>query len=353
MNKFLSWIFLFSLASFNAQDFDNPEDIVFDETSQNYFVSNTGNGQIVKVSANGDKSNLGLKGIASHGIVLWNDQIIACNGREVNIINKENGDIEKSISVPQAAFLKDIVQIDPTCFLISDFTKKTIFKLKLNTSGNYEVSVWMELAVIPTGLCADKRYLYFLQWGKEGAVSRVNLATKTIENVFITEFANLLNVTQDDAYLYISALNRNEILKFNKDFNSEAIEIENSNVLHPGGLVFNKFENRLIMTDVGLDRFEIVVSEKNKIEEQVISLNAFPNPVEYNSLITYHLDKGGEVIFQLFNCKGQLVKTVRREFEQEGENQFLLEKDNLSDGLYYLHLSSETVSEAIPITFVR
>ena len=92
---------------------------------------------------------------------------------------------------------------------------------------------------------------------------------------------------------------------------------------------------------------------KFKASNTSLELSAFPNPVAYNSRISYHLDKSGEVIIQLFNCKGQLIKTVRKEVESAGENQFILEKENLSDGLYFLHLSSENLSEAIPITFVR
>jgi len=354
MNKLTSIIFLFFFVVSNAQVFDNPEGLFFDEANGNYYVSNTRTGQIVKINSNGEKSNLGYRNLGSHGIEMWNGNLLACFGNTLNIIDAEKGHKIKGIEFQQAKFLKDITKIDDGCYLLTDFSEKKIFKLRLGENGNYEISEWLNVGAVPTGIYSDEKYVYYTIWGAEGAISRVNKKNKAIENVFVTEYSNLLDITSDGEYLYVSVWKQNDVIKFKKDFSTEPSVIENAKILHPGGLHFNKNKNELVMTDLGLNRFNPSGNEKKEEPSFVsLELNAFPNPVAYNTRISYHLDSGGEVIFQLFNCKGQLIKTVRRQIEQAGNNQFILEKENLSDGLYFLHASSENMSEAIPITFVR
>ena len=317
MNKIISIIFLFAFTSLIAQEFDNPEDLFYDDATDSYYISNTGTGQIVKIDAEGNKSNLGYKNLGSHGIEMWNGNILACFGNKLNVIDADNGNKIKSIKFQQAKFLKDITKIDDGCYLLTDFSEKKIFKLKIGENGNYEISEWLNVGTIPNGIYADDSYVYLTIWGAEGAISRINKKSKTIENVFVTEYANLLNITSDGEHLYISVWKQNDVIKFKKDFSAEPIILENNTVLHPGGLHFDDKKNKLIMTDLGLNRFNPEGKEKEeKISTANLELNAFPNPVVYNTRISYHLDTSGEVVFQLFNCKGKLIKTVRRKLNR-------------------------------------
>lgn len=354
MNKIFSVIFLFSFSALVCQDFDNPEELFFDSTSETYYISNTGTGQIIKVNNEGVKSNVGSKNTGSHGIEMWEGNLLACFGNKLNIIDTDTGKKIKSIVFQQAKFLKDITKIDNGCYLLTDFSEKKIFKLKLSENGNYEISDWLNIGSIPNGIYSDEEYIYLTTWGAEGAIYRVSKSTKAIENVIVTEHSNLMNITSDGDFLYISVWKQNDVIKFKKDFSEEPMTIENNTVLHPGGIHFSESKQELVMTDLGLNRFNPNFETKQEdFSSTNLELNAFPNPVAYNTRISYHLDTSGEVVIQLFNCKGQLVKTVRKQTEQAGDNQFILEKDSLSDGLYFLHVSSENMSEAIPITFVR
>jgi len=354
MNNIFSFIFLFSFSALIGQEFDNPEDLFFDVVSNTYYVSNTGTGQIIKIDSGGAKSELGNRNVGSHGLEMWNGNLLACFGNTVNIIDTEKGNKIKSIVFQQAKFLKDITQIDDGCYLLTDFSEKKIFKLKLNKNGNYEISDWLNVGAIPNGIFSDNEYVYFTKWGAEGAIFRVKKETKAIENVFVTEYSNLMNITSDGEYLFVSVWKQNDVIKLKKDFSEEPTVIENNKVLHPAGIHFNEEKQELLMTDIGLNRFSPAINKKTEGPSSLkLELSAFPNPVAYNTRISYHLETTGEVVIQLFNCKGQLVKTVRKQTEQAGDNQFILDKDSLSDGLYFLHVSSETSSEAIPITFVR
>lgn len=354
MTRIITFIFFIATLGTQAQKFDNPEDLIYSPEQECYFISNTADGQIIKVEIDGSTSNFGRKNLGSHGLEIWNGHLLACFGKTINVLDLNDGHLVKSIDIGQAKFLKDIVAADEKCFFISDFSERKIFKLKITTLNNYELIDWMSTGVIPTGMAIKNEHLYFAQWGQEAGIFKVDLDTKDVDKVLVTNYSNLLSLAIDNENnIYASLWKRNEVLKFHPDLNDDPEIIENKEVLYPGGLYFDEASSTLKMTDLGLDRFNAVPAAEKKVIGKQPELNAFPNPVIYNSLITYHLNESGEVMIQLFNCKGQLVRTVRQQFQEKGENQFLLEKDGLTNGLYFLHLSSNEMSKAMPITFIQ
>ncbi|NND76891.1 MAG: T9SS type A sorting domain-containing protein [Flavobacteriales bacterium] len=354
MNKAFTIIFLCLAYFLNGQKFNNPEDLIYNQESDRYFISNTVDGQIVTSNSKGDLQNFGTKMMGSHGLEIWNGHLLALYKNKVNILNLKSGTLLKTITIEDAKFLKDITAAEDDCFFISDFSDRSIFKLKMTGLNNYELIDWLDTGVIPTGLCYKDGQLYFAQWGQEAGIFQVNVNTKEVETVLVTNYSNLLSLAiGNDNSIYASSWKNNDILKYNLDLNDDPELISDPQVLYPGGLFFNEHTSQLMMTDIGLNRFHNPKMEEKKVNKTSPEMNAFPNPVAYNSLITYHLDHAGEVMIQLFNCKGQLVRTVRQNSSEPGENQFLLEKGGLSNGLYFLHVSSKDKSEAMPITFIQ
>ncbi|MEM7163558.1 MAG: T9SS type A sorting domain-containing protein, partial [Bacteroidota bacterium] len=353
MDKIVFPIFLLFSFGLLSQDLNNPEELYYHPESKSYFISNTSDGQLFRANKNQPLSIFSSKGMGSHGIAAWSDRLLALKGDRINLLDIETGALLGEIQISGAKFLKDIVQLDGNCFLISDFSTKKIFKLKFNRNSSYEISEWLKLGLIPCGLMCDEDFLYVAHWGQEGAISRIDLSSKEVKNVFLTNKSNLMNIASDGEFLFVNAWKENEVIQLNKDFKSEPTYIQNPKVLYPGGLCFDRAADKLRMTDMGLNRFNQPFEKSTLLEDRSAELNAFPNPVTYNSRISYHLDEEGEVIIQLFNCKGQLLKTVKRKFEEAGDQQFILEKENLSDGLYFLQIRSDSFSEAIPLTFVH
>lgn len=351
-----SLVLIFSICFLITQgQIQNPESIVFNENANAYFISNTTSGKIHQVDDNGNVLDFSNSDTGSHGLTSWEDYLLACNGNEINIINAQSAKLEKSIQIQQARFLKDITGDNNGNFYITDFTKRKIFKLSLKSKDIYEVVDWLNTDDIPSGIhfCKAENKLYYLIWGNEARVIQIDPETKNVTRSTDTGFSNLLDITSDNlGNIYITCWKQQEILKYSPQLEPGPEVIIEREVLNPGGIFFHVNDQFLSMTDAGLNRV-FVKNKKSDRPSLNASLTAFPNPVTYNSLISYHLNESGDVILQLYNAKGQLVKTIQNTFQEAGDYQMLLEIEDLNDGLYFLHLSNSRESEAIPLTFIR
>jgi len=79
-------------------------------------------------------------------------------------------------------------------------------------------------------------------------------------------------------------------------------------------------------------------------------LNAFPNPFNPNTNIRYSLKLGGKVTINIYNIKGQLVKTYVNEHTLPGYYQVSwdgrdLQGKPMASGIYLYQLKSSDYSE--------
>lgn len=67
-------------------------------------------------------------------------------------------------------------------------------------------------------------------------------------------------------------------------------------------------------------------------------LKAFPNPAKDHITVLYHLDNPGRSRLELFDIRGASVGVLHDGVQPPGEQQFDMELDNLSNGIYFLRL---------------
>ena len=103
--RFLSFVLSIIVFYVNAQSFNNSESVAFDKSTGFYFVSNVGDGTILKVDKKGVVSEFvhgydSFLGVKLHKRVLYCDENKKTGNNVIRGFDKENGHPVFSISIP-------------------------------------------------------------------------------------------------------------------------------------------------------------------------------------------------------------------------------------------------------------
>lgn len=93
---------------------------------------------------------------------------------------------------------------------------------------------------------------------------------------------------------------------------------------------------------------------QNPLPERLLSLNAYPNPFNPDIKIDFYLPADSDVKLQVFNIKGQIIKTIVSKTLEKGLHQYTFngkdeQQKNLSSGLYFVKIvtKDKTISQKI------
>ncbi len=87
-----------------------------------------------------------------------------------------------------------------------------------------------------------------------------------------------------------------------------------------------------------------------EIKKNNFQLSVFPNPVSETPSVSYFLTQASDVSFDIYNMLGTKIKTISLEKQVIGKHETTLDFDNLSNGVYFLKITSAGASEIIKLT---
>ncbi len=91
---------------------------------------------------------------------------------------------------------------------------------------------------------------------------------------------------------------------------------------------------------------DIIVTEEMGIEEDVyvadnILLSVYPTPAVENIWVDYTLPKRGDVSLKIYNIQGQEVTSLYNGTRDAGNYSTVWERTDVTNGIYFLHLSTD------------
>jgi hypothetical protein len=87
-------------------------------------------------------------------------------------------------------------------------------------------------------------------------------------------------------------------------------------------------------------------SSKFSIQYSVFSISASPNPFNAVTTIQIELPQRSDVKLELYNIKGQLVRTIYSGIQNAGSPKFRFEADNLPSGVYFYKIKAESLESS-------
>lgn len=96
----------------------------------------------------------------------------------------------------------------------------------------------------------------------------------------------------------------------------------------------------------------------NTIIPQVFSLNAYPNPFNPLTTISYKLEKASSVSIKIYNLKGEAIRTVLTTSQAKGNHNTEWDGTddwgkNVSNGVYYIKLESDNKTAIRKVTLIK
>ena len=236
-----------------GQFYNGPESIEYNSVDNSYFISNSGNGQILKLNADESLSVfVNNVGNGPHGLEIVEDVLYACSGGRIKGYDLSSGEQVLNYNVG-GAFLNGITHfIDGggSWLFITDFSAKKLYRYHIDTQEHLEI---MSFTKNPNGIYHDfyDDRLIIVFWGNNAGVYEIDVTDETstvlIEN---TQLNNLDGITMDECGNFlISAWSTNSIHRFSNDFSESEVIVNGLN--NPADIHYNWINNTLAIPNSG------------------------------------------------------------------------------------------------------
>ncbi len=250
MNKFFTlFLITFSSSLLWAQSYNGPESVDYDQTTNRYFISNTGNGQILARNASGVLSVF-KSGISPspYGIEMaWGNLYACCGGwvkgwdmSGTQVLNVNLG----------ASFLNGLAHDNNGNLYATDFNGYKIYKINIST-GNYSTFV-SGLTAKPNGIIYDAANdrLVFVSWGSNASVRSVSMADSSVSVIATTNYTNCDGIAMDGAgNFFVSYWGAQSVVKFDNNFANPTVVA--SGLSSPADIYYNIYTDTLAIPNSG------------------------------------------------------------------------------------------------------
>lgn len=347
-------ILLFQFGSV-AQELRSPESIVFDSDRDRYLVSSTLDGDIKSVSSSGDLSSFGVQSKGSHGLVIEGEFVFACYESTVFCYDLDTEELLGTYSIPGARFLNGVCTDGKGYLYLTDFSRRMIYRMQVDKENGemIDASHWFSSDRILNGIAYDKfrDELLALTWGNDAVILCLDRQTGRLKHRVETGFGNLESIYVDhNGDAYVTAWSPAAILRFDQGVRTAPVSWISAGIHRPTGLIITEEGEAIHLSS---DSEKVFGLEKSvSAHGKDLRLNAFPNPVSINSLISYDLRESGYVNIAVYDCQGKLVKNLMHADMDAGSHKFFYERGDYPSGLYFINLQTEEGSESIAVTLV-
>jgi len=238
---------------------DAPESVTYDQTTRHYYVTNAGNGAIIRVDENGNHQTIrdapATNG-SCRGIHLLNDKLYAACNAGVVEIDLATGTPSSVIPIPGQGFINDITADVNGMLYVGDGGANADVVYQVNPADQ----TFVNYATIngPNGLYydeADNRLLVTTS----GQIHSISLDDASVTPVVNTGHQALDGLTRDlDGNLYFSSWLSEGVYRFDPDFNVPA-QLVQGNYDGPADIFFNMATNELVVPVFNENRLDILV----------------------------------------------------------------------------------------------
>lgn len=352
---------LFSATMF-SQTYNSPESIEFDYANNRWFIANNGgNNILMRNSATGAMAvfvSTGFSGGGPHGLEIVGDTLYACAGGSLRAYNINTAALVFATSLG-ATFLNGITHDLSGNLFITDYSGNKIYRFNTNTRQfNAFVSTGLSS---PNGIIFDQpnNRCVFVQW--TGAIRSVLLSDSTVSTlVASTGLSSIDGITKDGAgnYYYLSSWSpASRITRYTSAFLSPTTVVS-TGLSNPADIFYNVLTDTLGVPNSGAGNNTTYhyfgsATSINESATDVFRFSVNPNPILKTAEIKFETQEEGNVKIELFDVKGQLVKTIANESRSKGLHSLSFDRSTLSAGNYFFTISNSVGTETKKIVIVE
>ncbi|HEX8515066.1 MAG TPA: T9SS type A sorting domain-containing protein [Bacteroidia bacterium] len=343
---------LLSLGAY-SQTYNSPESIEFDYANNRWLISNTGGGNILaRNSANGALSVFTALPSSPYGIEIVGSVLYVCDqSNHVKGYDLTSAAQVMNLTVTGAAFLNGITHDNNGNLFVTDFNGYKIYRI--NIAAQTYTTFVSGLTAKPNGIIFDQpnNRCVFVSWGTSAAIRQVNLADSTTSILTATSLGNCDGIAKDGSgnYYVSSWSNGSKITRFNNTFSSSSVVVP-TGVSNPADIFYNTVTDTLGVPNVAANNttyhyFGSSTTVEDALLTGKLNVSVNPNPLVKTAELNYVLRENSNVLIELFDVKGALVKTIVNENQAAGKQTTFFSRSGLAPGTYLLKVETDSYLE--------
>ncbi len=324
-------------------DFNNPESAVYDPNNDCYYISNTGDGKIIRVDANdtNSKSVLNNDLTSIRGLCIIGNVLVAAADEGVVFIALPAGTTIQTVVIPGMLFLNDVTWDGTQFVYVSDTQTGMIYKIN---KDDYTYSTLATGLNSPNGLYYDEtnNRLINVPMIPNAPILAVSLPAGAVTSIRTTTLSNPDGITRNMfGEWYISYWGDNSVYRFNSDFSGDPVEVSSSQAgpadiyfrtLTATGKVSNATEIQanagvLVVPNFNgntvnfLNLTDLSNNESEEYIPQYLSLKQnYPNPFNPNTTISYSLPNESAVTITVYDVLGKEINQLISQIKPQGNH---------------------------------
>ncbi len=358
-------LFLFlsilTITSSGFSQLNQPESIVYDSLNERYLVSNWGNGNLVQIDSEGERTVL-FSGMHCHAGLVIRDNIlyVACREYGVKAFDLETDENILTMGIPGTTNLNDIVVDNSGNIFLSYPTGNQIIRVDF-AEETWNVFVDEGLNT-PNGMYFDEENnrLVVISYRFNSPIQAVDLADSSLSTITTTTLDNLDGLTRDgEGNYYASSWHTNSIYRFNSDFTSEPEQVVQFND-DPADISYTSEFNELAVPLFFTHNVQFVSLDEDAVDYQAkdvpsnfkVSRN-YPEPFNASTSIPFYLPVDSDVKMTVYDILGNLVFESGYSGLNPGKHRLSFSGVGLASGTYFAKLSSGKSIQVLRIHLVK
>jgi len=338
-----------------------PESVVYDAPRERYIVSNWGNGNLVIIDSEGEQSYF-LQNVQCYaGLTIVNDTLyVSCREYGVKGFSLATGENVLTVPIAGAGNINDITADSSGNLYVSYPTGNIIYKVKRHT-GDFWPFVTSGLNT-PNGLYYDEvnDRLLCVSYRLYSPIQIISLEDSTIIGQSAYTIHNLDGLTRDNSgNWYTSTWYYDAVYRFDSTLTNPP-EVFSQHAGDPADIYYNPVLDEIAVPIFNLSTVDFVsvpagVKSINDtdIPSGIRLLQAYPNPFNSQTSVSYSLPSRSDVSLDLLNAEGQVVRGI---FAGELNPGFYTNNVTINDlvsGVYFLRLTAADEGALQKIIFLK
>jgi len=330
---------------------NRPESMEYDFHSDCYFVSNWGDGNIVKIDNSSQQSifHAGftrLAGLYKYGNTLYVasslDPLIGVCG-----LNVGTGEVVVEIPIPGTGLLNDITSDTSGNLYVTDFYDSKIYKIRMS---DYAVSLFVDSHLgNPNGIVFDmphNRLLTACQSDPGRPIKAISLQDSSVTVLVYTYLSGVDGLAFDnDNRLYFSSWETNSVYRYDPEYTDEP-ELVSDGYSGPADIFINRLSNMLCIPDFYNDIVAFVEIIPSAIGTDILPTSPFlihnyPNPFNSQTTIGYSLPSQSQVSIKIFDISGRVIESIDCGILPAGEHREIWNSTDLASGTYFYRINAD------------